>query len=83
LEKKVEAEHDANKVERERSQGTFVTFGQIVQLQHEMTNSYLHASSSDASYTDAQNMKVSLIAEPKKRLFFSPQPFRALAENQA
>ena len=48
--------------------GTRVAYGQMIQLQHEMTNKFLQASSSNASLTDAQNMRVELIPDVKKRM---------------
>ena len=61
---------DANVIERNRSLGSKVSYGQIIELQHEMTNKFLQASSSEASITDAQNMMVELVQEPKKRTIF-------------
>lgn len=58
-------------MEQIRANGSRVTYGQVIQLQHEMTNKFLHASSSGASVTDAQNMKVELVRELKKRNFSS------------
>jgi hypothetical protein len=64
---RAEREDDANELKRQM--GKAITYGQVVQLRHVLTQYMLAASSTDAAELDVMNLDVSLSPETSRRPF--------------
>jgi hypothetical protein len=62
---RAEREDDANELKRQM--GKAITYGQVVQLRHVLTQYMLAASSTDAAELDVMNLDVSLSPETSRR----------------
>ena len=46
-----------------RQNGKALTYGQIIQLRHVFTDKFVHASTTQTSYTESNNIKVIIQSE--------------------
>lgn len=67
LAKLAESEQRDNEIELGRQFGKVVTYGQIIQLRHVLTNTNLKISTSDAAELDVLDLAVQLAAANSKR----------------
>lgn len=67
MERLVEAEKNDNRKEQARQQGRGLKYGQVIQLRHVMSHSFLRFSNREAATTDVMNMRVELSGDNSKR----------------